>query len=100
MSTEIKMEEKVTISLQPPSLWKVVFHNDDQTPMEFVIEVLTTIFRHSAEHAKEITLEIHNTGSAIAGVYTHEIAEQRGIDTVNAARNNGFPLRVTIEMEA
>lgn len=99
MSTEVKIEEKVNISLQPPSLWKVVFHNDDHTPMEFVIEVLTSIFRHSAENAKEITLEIHNTGNAVAGVYCHEIAEQRGIDTVNAARSNGFPLRVTIEID-
>ena len=81
MSTDLKIDEKITVSLQPPKLWKVVLLNDDKTPMEFVIEVLTGIFKHAQDRAKDITLEIHNTGSAVAGVYTHEIAEQKGIDS-------------------
>jgi ATP-dependent Clp protease adaptor protein ClpS len=100
MSTDVKIDEKITVSLQPPRLWKVVFLNDDQTPMEFVIEVLTAIFKHSSDSAKDITMEIHNTGSAVVGVYTHEIAEQKGIDATQTARQNGFPLQVTIEPEA
>jgi ATP-dependent Clp protease adaptor protein ClpS len=77
-----------------------VLLNDDKTPMEFVIEVLTGIFKHAQDRAKDITLEIHNTGSAVAGIYTHEIAEQKGIDSTQAARQNGFPLVVTIEPDA
>jgi len=100
MSTDLKIDEKITVSLQPPKLWKVVLLNDDKTPMEFVIEVLTGIFKHAQDRAKDITLEIHNTGSAVAGVYTHEIAEQKGIDSTQAARQNGFPLVVTIEPDA
>ena len=100
MSTDVKIDEKITVSLQPPKLWKVVLLNDDKTPMEFVIEVLTGIFKHAQDRAKDITLEIHNTGSAVAGVYTHEIAEQKGIDSTQAARQNGFPLVVTIEPDA
>jgi ATP-dependent Clp protease adaptor protein ClpS len=100
MSTDVKIDEKITVSLQPPKLWKVVFLNDDKTPMEFVIEVLTEIFKHNQDQAKNITLEIHNTGSAVAGVYTHEIAEQKGIDATQSARQNGFPLVVTIEPDA
>jgi ATP-dependent Clp protease adaptor protein ClpS len=100
MSTDVKIDEKITVSLQPPRLWKVVFLNDDQTPMEFVIEVLTAIFKHSSDSAKDITMEIHNTGSAVVGVYTHEIAEQKGVDATQTARQNGFPLQVTIEPEA
>ena len=100
MSTDLKIDEKITVSLQPPQLWKVVLLNDDKTPMEFVIEVLTGIFKHAQERAKDITLEIHNTGSAVAGIYTHEIAEQKGIDSTQAARQNGFPLVVTIEPDA
>jgi ATP-dependent Clp protease adaptor protein ClpS len=100
MSTDVKIDEKITVSLQPPRLWKVVFLNDDKTPMEFVIEVLTAIFKHSSDSAKDITMEIHNTGSAVVGVYTHEIAEQKGIDVTQTARQNGFPLQVTIEPEA
>lgn len=99
MSTEAKIAEKVTIALQPPARWKVIFLNDDKTPMEFVIELLTTIFGHSEESAKELTLEIHNSGSAIAGVYSHEIAEQRGIDATQAARLNGHPLQINLEEE-
>ena len=100
MSTDVKIDEKITVSLQPPRLWKVVFLNDDKTPMEFVIEVLTAIFKHSSDSAKDITMEIHNTGSAVVGVYTHEVAEQKGIDATQTARQNGFPLQVTIEPEA
>jgi ATP-dependent Clp protease adaptor protein ClpS len=99
MTTEVKIDEKVTVSIKPPSQWKVIFLNDDHTPMEFVIELLTTIFKHNDSSAKEITLEIHNTGSAVVGVYNHEIAEQRGIDATQAARLNGHPLQVTLEEE-
>jgi ATP-dependent Clp protease adaptor protein ClpS len=100
MSTDLKIDEKITVSLQPPKLWKVVLLNDDKTPMEFVIEVLTGIFKHAQDRAKDITLEIHNTGRAVAGIYTHEIAEQKGIDSTQAARQNGFPLVITIEPDA
>ena len=99
MSTEVKIDEKITVSIKPPSQWKVIFLNDDHTPMEFVIELLTTIFKHNDSSAKEITLEIHNTGSAVVGIYSHEIAEQRGIDATQAARLNGHPLQVTLEEE-
>lgn len=97
MTTDIQLDEKITVSLQPPKLWKVVFLNDNKTPMDFVIDVLTRIFKHSETGAKELTLEIHNTGSAVVGIYSHEIAEQKGIDTTTSARQNGFPLQVNIE---
>ena len=86
MTTDVKIEEKVVINLQPPKMWKVIFLNDDQTPMELVIELLTGVFKHTDSRAKEITLEIHNSGSAVVGVYTFEIAEQRGIEATNIAR--------------
>jgi ATP-dependent Clp protease adaptor protein ClpS len=100
MSTEIKTEEITKISTKVPSLWKVIFHNDDSTPMEFVISLLMIIFKHSEESAKEITLEIHNSGSGIAGIYYHEIAEQKGIEATNIARQNGHPLIISIEKDA
>lgn len=99
MSTDVKIDEKVTVSLQPPRLWKVVFLNDDKTPMEFVIELLMSIFKHSEESAQNLTLEIHNTGSAVVGVYTHEIAEQKGIEATTISRANGHPLQINIEQE-
>lgn len=99
MSTEAQIEEKIITSLQPPKMWKVIFLNDNQTPMEFVIDLLTQIFKHNDSKAKELTLEIHQTGSAVVGIYTHEIAETKGIESTTLARNNGFPLQITIEME-
>lgn len=100
MSTEVKIDETVTTSLQPPKVWKVIFLNDNQTPMEFVIELLTTIFRHTAESAKDLTLEVHNQGAAVVGSYTHEIAEQKGLEATQSARSNGFPLKITIEPDS
>jgi ATP-dependent Clp protease adaptor protein ClpS len=99
MSTDTSVEEKVVVSLQPPKLWKVIFLNDDQTPMELVIDLLTGIFKHNESKAKDITLEIHETGSAVAGVYAFEIAEQKGIEATGVARQHGSPLRITVEQE-
>jgi ATP-dependent Clp protease adaptor protein ClpS len=99
MSSGIREAEKVTTKLKPPSLFKVVFHNDDKTPMDLVIHLLQKIFKHSETAAKEITMEIHNTGAGIAGVYTYEIAEQKGIDATFIARENGAPLQITVERD-
>ena len=99
MTTDVKIEEKVVVSLQPPKLWKVIFLNDDQTPMELVISLLTSIFKHDQNRAQEITMEIHNTGSGIAGLYPFEIAEQRGVEATTVARSHGSPLRIQVEEE-
>lgn len=99
MSTETNVEEKVVVALQPPKLWKVVFLNDDSTPMELVIDLLTGIFKHNESKAKDITLEIHETGSGIAGIYPFEIAEQKGMEATGIARQHGAPLRITVEQE-
>ncbi len=80
-------------------MWKVIFLNDDKTPMEFVIELLSGIFKHSESRAKDITLEIHNTGSAVAGVYNHEIAEHKAVEATQSARAHGFPLKIQLEEE-
>ena len=100
MSTEIKIDEKITVSLQPPKMWKVIFLNDNHTPMDFVIGLLTTIFKHDADKARDLTLEVHNEGAAVVGVYAHEIAEQKGLESTQLARTNGFPLKVTLEQES
>jgi ATP-dependent Clp protease adaptor protein ClpS len=99
MTTDVKIDEKVSVTLQPPKLWKVVFFNDDETPMEFVIELLVGIFKHNEKKARELTLEVHNAGSAIAGVYPYEIAEHKSIESTHLSRANGFPLRIQAEQE-
>jgi ATP-dependent Clp protease adaptor protein ClpS len=99
MSTETQTQEKIVVALQPPKLWKVVILNDDYTPMDLVIEILTSIFKQNEAQAKETTLEIHNQGSAIVGVYPYEIAEQKGLEATTLARANGSPLKIQVEAE-
>ena len=98
-TAEIQIDEKIKQQTQEPKRWKVVLLNDDTTPMDFVISVLTEIFKHTQETAKEITLEIHSTGSGIAGVYSFEIAEVKAVEATQQARTNGFPLQIKLEEE-
>ena len=91
--------EKVNIVTEEPGYYKVIFLNDDVTPMDFVLEVLQSIFKHDAATSKNLMLTVHTDGSAVVGVYSFEVAEQKGIETTMLARNNGFPLIVKIEKE-
>jgi len=99
MTTDVDIDEKIKLDIKEPSKYKVVLLNDEQTPMEWVIEILTTIFKHSETTAKELTLTIHNEGSGVAGMYTYEIAEQKAIETTNASRDRGFPLQIRVDSE-
>ena len=98
-NTEVVLDEKISLDLKEPAKYKVVFLNDDGTPMEFVIEVLQNIYKHNYETATNITMTIHNEGSGIVGVYSHEIAEMKATETTSLARNHGFPLQIKIEEE-
>lgn len=95
--TDVK-EELDNVILEPGK-YKVVIYNDNATPIDFVIAVLIQIFRHSEEVATDLTMKIHNDGSAVAGVYIYEIAEQKGVESTTLARKNGFPLVVKVESE-
>lgn len=96
---EIKEKEKTKNNFIEPSMYKVVFFNDDHTPMEFVISLLIELFKHSDDTARDLTILIHNEGSAVVGTYTYEIAEQKGIEATKISRNNGFPLTIKINKE-
>lgn len=97
--TEIVLDEKVDLEIKQPKRYKVVFLNDDTTPMEFVINVLIDIFKHTEDTAKDITMQIHEEGSGVVGVYTYEIAEQKAVETTTLARNHGFQLQIRVEEE-
>ena len=82
-----------------PPLFRVLLLNDDYTTMDFVITVLMGVFSKSPDEAARIMLNVHQQGVGICGVYPFEIAETK-VDTVHAlARENGFPLRCTMEKE-
>lgn len=97
--TEGQTEDITIFGLDKPKRYKVLMHNDDYTSMEFVVEVLTTIFRKSEAEAVQLMHKIHTEGKAICGVYTLEIAETKVAQTIELARDNGFPLRCTMEEE-
>jgi ATP-dependent Clp protease adaptor protein ClpS len=91
--------EKTNRLDEEPSNYKVIFINDEVTPMDFVIEVLQVIFKHDRPTSESLTMLVHNDGSAVVGVYSFEIAEQKGVESTVLARNNGFPLQIKIEKE-
>lgn len=97
--TIVEKQTKTTKKSQEPGKYKVVVCNDDVTPIEFVISMLIAVFRHDQKSALELTLQIHNQGSAVAGIFTYEIAEQKAIDGTNLARSHGWPLIIKVEPE-
>jgi ATP-dependent Clp protease adaptor protein ClpS len=90
-----RREERV----EKPRMWRVVILNDDFTPVDFVVELVAVVFRKSPEDAAAITLEVHHKGSAVAGVYTYEIAETRIAIAHAHAKKNEHPLQLTMEPE-
>ncbi len=85
--------------VQKPPLYKVIMHNDDYTTMEFVILVLKKFFLKSDGQANEIMLSVHNKGSGVCGTYTFEVAETKIIHVNRFSKENGHPLKVTLEEE-
>jgi len=95
--TEVVTKTVNKEKFKEPPQYKVILLNDDVTTMEFVVALLMTIFRHNEASAVSLTMQIHNEGSAVAGIYTHEIAEQKVLDATGMARNNGYPLVIKAE---
>ena len=98
-AADTKIAEKTKIKVQEPKPWKVILLNDDVTPVEFVIALLIEVFRHKQESATNVTMQVHEEGSGIAGVYSFEIAEVKAVEATNLARANGYPLQVKLEEE-
>ena len=89
--------EKTQTKTRQPDLYRVILHNDDYTTMEFVVRVLETVFNKSTPEAFRIMLQVHHDGQGICGSYPFEIAETK-VETVHdMAREEGFPLRASIE---
>src|SRR3954449_4327440 len=93
--TETKPEKK----LKKPILYKVLLHNDNYTTREFVVAVLKEVFHKSETDAVQIMLHVHYNGIGVAGVYTYEVAETKIKIVEAAAKDNGFPLRLSMEPE-
>lgn len=96
----MSQEQTITRSrkkLKYPPRYDVIFHNDDYTPMDFVITLLVEKFGKGIDEAKKVTLQVHSNGSAVAGTYFFEIAEQKCNESLAVARSQGHPLKITME---
>jgi ATP-dependent Clp protease adaptor protein ClpS len=94
---ELDLLDRDEVKVKRPSMWNIVFYNDDYTPMDFVEFVLKAVFHMSTLDALALTLAVHTQGKGIAGTYTFEVAEQKQFEVVLAARVEEHPLRVEVE---
>tara|TARA_R100000406_G_C3046606_1_gene107587 strand:- start:204 stop:506 length:303 start_codon:yes stop_codon:yes gene_type:complete len=82
-----------------PKKYKVVFYNDDYTPMNLVTLILMEVFNKGVNEAKSIMMKVHKQGKGIAGVYSKQIAETKIQTTKMYAREAGYPLHAEAEPE-
>lgn len=99
MAYESKFDLINEVSVKYPKKYKVFLLNDDYTSMEFVIDILMNVFHKSYQEAENIMLEIHKKERGLCGVYIHEIAETKVAQVIKKAKDNGFPLKATMEEE-
>lgn len=96
-------EPKVVTRIKPkadipePIQYNVIYLNDEITTQEFVAETLVIIFNYDRMAAEEMTMKIHLDGSSVVATLPYEMAEQKGVEVTQLARNNGFPLIVKLE---
>jgi ATP-dependent Clp protease adaptor protein ClpS len=98
--TETNTRIKPNLAIKEPPLFKVVYLNDNQTTMEFVVESLIEHFEYNVETAALITHDIHDSGSAVVAVLPYEIAEQKGVEVTTQARAQSYPLQIKLEPAA
>ena len=85
--------------LAPPPMYKVLLHNDDFTPMDFVVSILMAVFHMQSTQANEVMLDVHHKGIGLCGIYPFDIAETKVSQVQQEAKANEFPLKCTYEAE-
>ena len=91
---DVTVKEKDRVAY--PSMYDVIFLNDDYTPLDFVIHILMSLFGHDELTAQNVTHRIHDNGQGVAGSYFLEIAEQKASEATLMSRQNEFPLQIKV----
>ena len=91
------VKERVREKTKEPALFSVVLLNDDYTPMQFVADVLESVFQKSPAEAYRIVMQVHLNGRGVAGIYPWEVAETKVDTLLSRAREAAHPLQATIE---
>ncbi len=97
MSVQGETKEKTRINIREPKRYRVIMHNDDFTPMEFVVEILIDIFRKELPEAERLMMMVHENGRAAVGSYSYDIAVTKVKTASDWAKEEGFPFRMTVE---
>lgn len=83
--------------LKKPPLYKVILLNDDFTPMDFVVEILTDFFNMGLEKATQVMLQVHTQGVGVCGTYTKDVAETKVHIVNDYSREHHHPLMCAME---
>ena len=97
MENGIATVNKEKVKVKKPKNYKVVMHNDDFTTMEFVINILMTVFKKDINTSNKIMMDVHKIGRGIVGVYPYDIAATKVAIALGMAKEEGFPFNITIE---
>ncbi len=97
LSMNIQYHEQTETKLKQPNLFAVVLHNDDYTPMDFVVEIIVKIFNKSSVEAAKIMMEVHEKGKSVVDVYIYDVAMTKKLNVQTISKDRGFPLKVTVE---
>jgi len=97
METNIVTKQKDKVKIKKPKNYKVVMYNDDYTTMEFVINILVSVFNKKIVEAEKIMLDVHERGKGVAGIYSRDIALTKVSTAMSMAKEKGFPFKLTVE---
>lgn len=100
MMSDTRVKIKPNVQITEPPMFRVIYLNDNQTSMEFVVGSLIEHFEYTPITAEKITFDIHDSGSAVVAVLPYEIAEQKGIEITVSARSEGYPLQIKLEPDS
>ena len=97
MGTKGSVKERSIVKINVPRQYAVVMHNDDFTPMDFVVDILKLIFKKEHQEAVDIMMQVHKGDKAVVGMYAYDIAMTKTQEATHMARQNGYPFQVKVE---